>query len=93
MESAAKINSSERSLLMRKLQSNYFSAYDMQLYLDTHPNDQKAFSMFKSLVEKTKQLIDEYEEKYGPLTAWSSIKSKTYTWLEEPWSWEREANE
>ncbi|MCH5185808.1 MAG: spore coat protein CotJB [Oscillospiraceae bacterium] len=88
----SKVNNSERNLLMRKIQSNYFSAYDLQLYLDTHPKDQKAFKMFRELVTKTKQLIEEYEKNYGPLTAWSSIKSQTYNWLEEPWNWEKEAN-
>lgn len=87
-----KNNNSERNMLMRKIQANYFSAYDLQLYLDTHPNDKKAFNMFKELVTKTKNLIEEYEQNYGPLTAWGSIKSKTYDWLDEPWNWEKEAN-
>lgn len=78
--------------LMRKIQAYYFSAYDLQLYLDTHPNDKKAFEMFCELVKKTKELIKEYELNFGPLTAWSSIKSQTYTWLDEPWNWEKGAN-
>lgn len=85
-------NNSERNMLMRKIQSNYFASYDLQLYLDTHPNDRKAFEMFKELVKKTKKLIEEYENQYGSLTAWGSIKAKEYDWLDEPWNWEKEAN-
>jgi len=78
--------------IMRKIQAHYFAAYDLQLYLDTHPNDKKAFEMFCELVKKTKALIKEYEENCGPLTAAASIKYQTYRWLENPWPWEKGAN-
>ncbi len=78
--------------LMKSLQSYNFAAYDMLLYLDTHPKDKKAFEMFRELVEKTNGLKKEYEEKYGPLTPYSAAKFDTFTWLEGPWPWEKEAN-
>lgn len=82
---------SENSL-MKKLQSYGFAAYDMLLYLDTHPKDKKAFEMFKELVEKTNELKMEYENKYGPLTPYSAARFDTFTWLEGPWPWQKEAN-
>ena len=48
--------------LMKRLQSYNFAAYDMLLYLDTHPRDKKAFELFRELVEKTKKLREEYEK-------------------------------
>ena len=39
-----------------ELQKYNFAAYDMLLYLDTHPEDKKAFEMFKQLVEKFNKL-------------------------------------
>jgi spore coat protein JB len=82
---------SENSL-MKELQSYHFAAYDMLLYLDTHPKDKKAFEMFKDLVKKMNLLKEEYENKYGPLTPFSAAKFDTFTWLEGPWPWEKEAN-
>ena len=38
------------------IQAYSFAAYDMLLYLDTHPNDKKAFRLFKDLVSKTNTL-------------------------------------
>lgn len=84
---------SERTQLLKRLQAANFAAYDMLLYLDTHARDKRAFTMFKSLVGKTKRLIKEYEEKYGPLSAYNSIYSDEFDWLENPWPWEKEAND
>lgn len=78
--------------LLKKLQSYNFAAYDMLLYLDTHPTDKKAFSMFKDLVEKTLQLKSEYEKNYGPLTPYGTAAQDSFNWLASPWPWEKEAN-
>lgn len=77
---------------LKQLQSYRFAAYDMLLYLDTHPHDKKAFSMYKELVEKMNKLKAEYEKNYGPLTPFSAAKFGEFTWLDGPWPWEKEAN-
>lgn len=82
----------DKSELLKKMQSYRFAAYDMLLYLDTHPKDRKAFEMFKQLVEKTRRLKNEYEKEFGPLTPFSAAKFDEFTWLDSPWPWEKEAN-
>ncbi len=82
----------DRSNLLCKLQSYNFAAYDMLLYLDTHPDDKKAFRIFQELVEKTNELKKEYQEKYGPLSAYATAKRDSFDWLDSPWPWEKEAN-
>lgn len=79
--------------LLKQLQCNNFAAYDMLLYLDTHPNDKKAFDIFKSLVEKTKALKLEFENSFGPLSAFDSASQGCFNWLCSPWPWEKEGNE
>ncbi len=83
----------ERTSRLRQLQSANFAAYDMLLYLDTHATDKRAFGIFKSLVEKTMRLKKSYEEDFGPLSAYNSIYSDEFDWLENPWPWEKEAND
>ena len=78
--------------LLKEIQKYNFAAYDMLLYLDTHADDKKAFEIFKSLVEKTKELKCEYESNVGPLSPWSAANFNTFKWLESPWPWEKEAN-
>lgn len=69
-----------------------FAAYDMLLFLDTHPEDKKAFMIFKELVEKLKKKKCEYESEYGPLEAYNAANFNTFKWLDSPWPWEKEAN-
>jgi spore coat protein JB len=82
----------EKTNLLNQLQNYHFAAYDMLLYLDTHPNDKKAFQMFKDLVKKYQALKNEYEQNYGPLSAFASANSNQFDWIESPWPWEKEAN-
>lgn len=82
----------DRQGLLKKVQSYGFAVYDLQLYLDTHPDDKKAFNMFKDLVEKTKEAMAEYQDQYGPLTPHATAMYDTYKWIEGPWPWEKEAN-
>lgn len=78
--------------MLKQLQGYNFAAYDMLLYLDTHPDDRQAFSLFKSLVEKTKAQKSEYEKQFGPLTPYSAAAFDSFNWLNSPWPWEKEAN-
>ena len=82
----------ERGALLKQIQSYRFAAYDMLLYLDTHPDDKKAFALFKELVAKSKQLVNEFQEEYGPLSAFATANSTSFDWLKSPWPWEKEGN-
>ena len=82
-----------RNAILKKIQSYKFAAYDMLLYLDTHPTDRTAFKMYQDLVGKTEQCVAEYEANFGPLTAAASANFNTFTWTQSPWPWEKEGNE
>ncbi len=85
-------NASSKNTMLKQIQCNNFAAYDMLLYLDTHPKDKKAFELFKCFVEKTKALIGEYEKEYGPLCAFNTASQESFNWLNSPWPWEKEGN-
>ena len=78
---------------LRKIQSYKFAAYDMLLFLDTHPNDKEAFKMYRDIICALKKHIAEYETQFGPLTAMSVAEFDTFLWSKSPWPWEKEANE
>lgn len=82
----------EKNDLLSRMQGYRFAAYDMLLYLDTHPEDKKAFGMYKDLVCKAKSLMTDYEKNYGPLSAFSAASDDEFEWLKSPWPWEKEAN-
>ncbi len=86
------MDENQKSVLMQKIQQYYFAAYDMLLYLDTHPNDEKAFEMFRELCTAHMRLSEQYRSSYGPLTSEDLIFQKTFNWTEAPFPWEKSAN-
>ena len=74
------------------VQSYTFAAHDMLLYLDTHPNDEKAFSLYKALKKKAIELKDQYQRKYGPLCVKDLAEQDKFNWIDSPWPWEKGGN-
>ena len=60
-------------------QQSAFAAWDLRLYLDTHPDDAQALSLFGQLAREAE------DPNYA--TAFLSGGS-TWTWTDEPWPWE-----
>ena len=81
-----KVNT-EREALLLFIQKSGFAAHDLGLYLDTHPNDQKALCLHRKYCKELKELKDKYQKVFGPLTI--NYPCNKWRWLEEPWPWER----
>lgn len=75
--------------LLTKVDAYSFFAHDLNLYLDTHPNDDKMITLFREVSSDSDIAIKEYEDKFGPLFA-NSSKGFPWTWSESPWPWENE---
>lgn len=80
---------SERAELLKKISAYAFAAYDWNLYLDTHPNDTDAITMFHKMADKANELRAEYEQSFGPLTAEASSDTEYWNWIDDPWPWEK----
>lgn len=78
--------------LKKQIQSYCFAAHDMLLYLDTHPEDKKGFAIYKALIQKSRELKEMYQQKYGPLTADAAADYTEFNWTESPWPWEKGGN-
>ena len=50
------VNAVDKCKLMRELSSVKFAAWELHLYLDTHPCDEKALEMHKKYTERAKEL-------------------------------------
>ena len=77
----------EQAELLTKVDAYCFAAHEVNLYLDTHPNDRDMINLFKELTLDSKTAIDEYEKEYGPLFVDSSV-SYPWAWNNSPWPWE-----
>lgn len=80
--------SNEREDLILQIDENRFATIELGLYLDLYPNDINALNTYNSYLKKEKELITQYENKYGPLTLSSPIQTNTWLWDNSPWPWE-----
>lgn len=77
----------KRRELLNNIRNLKFSIKDLSLYLDTHPNDEKALCLHNKYCNMLKPLEENYQKIYGPLTI--NFPCNKWRWLEEPWPWER----
>ena len=75
----------DRCKLLRELSSTQFAAWELHLYLDTHKCDEKALHMQRKYTKRAAELREEFEEKFGPLSANTGSGRE---WLQNPWPWE-----
>lgn len=72
-----------------EIQAIEFTLVELNLYLDTHPNDRQALNDYNNAVRQLYTLKRNYEARYGPLANFGSAPSKyPWQWIEEPWPWE-----
>lgn len=77
-----------KEYLLREVMAADFTCIDLNLYLNTHPFEQKTIALYNSSVQRAKILRDKYEKLYGPLTAIFTNFKNTWQWIESPWPWE-----
>lgn len=66
-----------------------FALLDMNLYLDIFPKDEEIINLYSHYNTQNKQLKEEYENMYGPLTTSSNATSKKpWAWNDKPWPWD-----
>ena len=76
-----------REEMMQKIRCYDFAITELALYLDTHPEDEKALCLHRKYCKEVKDLKDKYQKVFGPLTI--NYPCNKWRWLEEPWPWER----
>lgn len=80
---------SPKEMLLKELMAYDFAIIELNLYLDTHPNDRRALDLHNSYVVTSKGLRDKYEVLYGPLTAVLCESKYPWQWVINPWPWEK----
>ena len=81
------MSTGDRAQMLKKVQEAEFAAYDLMLFLDTHPGNQSALTQFKEAVEKSRKCRREFEAEFGPLTANASSSAAPWQWIQDPWPW------
>lgn len=81
----------QRLDMLRRIQELSFACVDLNLYLDTHPRDQRALRDYNTYACQLMMLTRQYESMYGPMTNFGTAQSQyPWRWIEDPWPWEIE---
>ena len=79
----------EQMMLYNSICEISFTCVDLNLYLDTHPEDCETVTCYNEYCDKLMELKKQYDECYGPLCNFGYSKSKCpWQWNKSPWPWE-----
>lgn len=65
-----------------------FAAWELRLYLDTHPDDEQALGLFGQLCQNMN--APSYACTFAPCAGHCASQ---WRWVDDPWPWELAANE
>lgn len=82
---------SEKQMLLRRLSSAQFAAWETRMFLDTHPDNRAAAEVLNKYTKQADELREEYEKKYGPIVSSSIFSNTSDAWVKGPWPWEVDA--
>ena len=82
----------DRAELMNKIQALAFAKTETELFIDSHPDASAAMEYYRDLVKKLGAVTEQYEAKYGPLTAGSSV-GESWQWVKGKWPWQTDSEE
>ena len=77
-----RIDCEEKEEMLQNIRCHEFAITELGLYLDTHPEDQKALCLHRKYCNELKSMKDAYQKVYGPLTI--KYPCNKWRWLEEP---------
>jgi len=84
-------NVNKKDLLLQIMQCE-FILVDINLFLDTHPNDERAIADYNGYAEQLHMMKKLYAENYGPLENFGNSLNRSETqwlWNEQPFPWQR----
>lgn len=81
-------NNVSRKKLMREIMEVDFVLKELNLFLDTHPDNRHALEKFQRYEILSSKLKEEYQKMFGPLTPSVNGNPETWKWICGPWPWE-----
>ena len=77
--------------LLNQIRAIEFMTIELNLYLNTHPNDRRALNEYNGYTRQLMVLKAEYERRYGPLTNFGyAVSQYPWRWINDPWPWEQD---
>lgn len=77
-----------RNELLRRISEIQFVCVELNLYIDTHPDDKDALDDYYSYSVMLNELIEKYESQYGPLMGFGHSATREGNWVCSCWPFE-----
>ena len=87
------VNESFPDTPMAEIMAIDFVADELELYLDTHSEDEEAFALYQSILALKREAHERYTRRYGPIDQSDMLGMNSYSWLKDPWPWEYQGRE
>ena len=85
-------NCRSRQALFAAIEAISFTLDELRLYLDTHPYCRNALEMYGEYEKRRHELVAEYTDSSGPISAYYVDVDSGWSWDDEPLPWKAEAN-
>ena len=77
-----------RDILLRKISAHEFAAWEIQIFLDTHPNNKMALDKKAAHEKKARELRELFEKEFGLLDSRTTCPMQRWEWIDDPWPWD-----
>ena len=75
-------------MLLRDVQEKSFLAHDILLYLDTHPDDRRAFEAYQRALNDRREAVRLYEQRVRALQADGQRVRADFDWVDGGYPWQ-----
>ncbi len=65
-----------------------FVVDELELYLDTHAEDEEAFALYQTMLALRAEAHERYVQRCGPINQHDMLGMESFAWLNGPWPWE-----
>ena len=75
--------------MIKKLQELSFTLVELNLFLDTHPDNAEARRLYNERSAQMAEVREQYFAAYGPMMNFGVCPAgDSFTWVNSPWPWE-----
>ena len=80
----------DREKLLMQIAECEFTCADINMYLDTHPEDMRALADYNCYAQQLRMLKDLYIANCGPIENFgNSVSEDSWKWQYQTWPWDR----
>ena len=82
------VNDTLDSTPLTEMQAIDFVVDELELYLDTHPEDAEAFALYQTMLALQQEARERFVKRCGPIQQTDMLGMNSYAWLNAPWPWD-----